>query len=105
MADVYEALVYYFDHRAEIDESTRDGEAFAQALREQTPSKVSRKLAAREPRGERIKLYTDEDIPRVVVRGLRERGVDTLTVSEADRLWKRLRTLTTPVLNPRLDRA
>ena len=54
---------------------------------------------------ERIKLYTDEHVPRAVVRGLRERGVDTLAVSEADRLWKRLRTLTTPVLKPSLDRA
>ncbi len=35
---------------------------------------------------ERIKLYTDEHIPRAVVRGLRERGVDTLTVSEAGML-------------------
>jgi uncharacterized protein (DUF433 family) len=51
LADVYAALTYYFDHRAEIDESIREGEAFAEALREQTPSKLSRKLAAREPRG------------------------------------------------------
>lgn len=35
---------------------------------------------------ERIKLYTDEHVPRAVVRGLRERGVDTLTVSEAGML-------------------
>lgn len=50
LADVYAALAYYFDHRAEIDESIRDGNAFAEALRERTPSKLSRKLAAREPR-------------------------------------------------------
>jgi predicted nuclease of predicted toxin-antitoxin system len=35
---------------------------------------------------ERIKLYTDEHVPRAVVRGLRERGVDTVTVSEAGML-------------------
>ncbi len=51
LADVYAALAYYFDHREEIDKSIRDGEAFAEALRERTPSKLSRKLAAREPRG------------------------------------------------------
>ncbi len=51
LADVYAALAYYFDHRAEIDESIREGEAFVEALREATPSKLSRKLAAREPRG------------------------------------------------------
>ena len=51
LADVYEALAYYFDHRAEIDESIREGEALVEALRERTPSIVSRKLAAQEPRG------------------------------------------------------
>ena len=51
LADVYAALAYYFDHRAEVDESIREGKAFAEALRERTPSKLSQKLAAREPRG------------------------------------------------------
>jgi predicted nuclease of predicted toxin-antitoxin system len=32
---------------------------------------------------ERIRLYTDEHIPKAVVKGLRERGVDTLMVAEA----------------------
>ena len=27
---------------------------------------------------ERIKLYTDEHVPKAVVRGLRQRGVDVL---------------------------
>ncbi len=51
LADVYAALAYYFDHRAEMDKSIREGDAFAEALRENTTSKLSRKLAAREPRG------------------------------------------------------
>lgn len=50
LADVYAALACYFDHRAEIDESIRTGEAFAEALCERTPSKLNQKLAAREPR-------------------------------------------------------
>lgn len=50
LADIYAALAYYFDHRAELDESIREGNAFAEALRERTPSKLSQKLAAREPR-------------------------------------------------------
>ena len=29
---------------------------------------------------ERIRIYTDEHVPRAVVRGLRQRGVDVLTV-------------------------
>ncbi|CAN5433279.1 MAG: DUF433 domain-containing protein [Rubrobacteraceae bacterium] len=51
LADVYAALAYYFDHRVEMDESIREGEAFAEELRRNVPSKLSRKLAAREPRG------------------------------------------------------
>ncbi len=40
LADVYVALAYYFDHRVEIDKSIREGDVFAEALRERTPSKV-----------------------------------------------------------------
>ena len=47
LADVYAALAYYFDHRAEIDQSIEEGEAFAEALRQQTPSKVTQKLEQR----------------------------------------------------------
>lgn len=50
LADVYAALAYYFDHRTEIDESMREEEAFMEALRKRTSSKVSQKLAARQPR-------------------------------------------------------
>jgi uncharacterized protein with PIN domain len=35
---------------------------------------------------ERIKYYTDEHVARAVVRGLRQRGVDVLTVPEAGML-------------------
>ena len=34
----------------------------------------------------RIRYYTDEHVARAVVRGLRQRGVDVLTVREADLL-------------------
>lgn len=33
---------------------------------------------------ERVRFYTDEHVPRAVVEGLRRRGVDVLTVAEAD---------------------
>lgn len=49
LADVHAALAYYFDHRAAMDESMREEEAFAEALRKRTSSKVSQKLAARRP--------------------------------------------------------
>lgn len=36
---------------------------------------------------ERIRLYTDEHVPKTVVKGLREeRGADVLTVAEAGKL-------------------
>jgi len=35
---------------------------------------------------ERIKLYTDDHVAKAVVRGLRQRGVDVVTVPEADLL-------------------
>src|SRR5450755_331826 len=40
LADIYAALAYYFDHRVEIDCSIEEGKAFAEALRQRTPSKV-----------------------------------------------------------------
>jgi hypothetical protein len=47
LADVSAALAYYFDHRAEIDQSIAEREAFAEALRQRTPSKVRQKLQER----------------------------------------------------------
>jgi uncharacterized protein (DUF433 family) len=40
IADVYAALAYYFDHRAELDEAMRESEAFVEMLQRQTPSKL-----------------------------------------------------------------
>lgn len=44
LADIYAALAYYYDHRAEIDKSIHDGDAFVEALRRKTPSKLAKKL-------------------------------------------------------------
>jgi uncharacterized protein (DUF433 family) len=44
LADIYAALAYYFDHRAEIDKTITTGEEFADALRNSTASKVAGKL-------------------------------------------------------------
>jgi uncharacterized protein (DUF433 family) len=46
-ADVYAALAYYFDHRAEMDRTIRKGEAFVAALRRRTPSRVRRRQGRR----------------------------------------------------------
>jgi uncharacterized protein (DUF433 family) len=47
LSDIYAALTYYHDHRAEIDESIRADEAFVAELRRRTPSKVAEKLLGR----------------------------------------------------------
>ncbi len=51
LADIHAALAYYFDHRSEVDESLREGRAFAESLRENTSSKLSRKLQAMRQHG------------------------------------------------------
>ena len=50
-ADVHAALAYYFDHRAEIDRSSREDVAFVKALRLRAPSPVRRKLRGRKSGG------------------------------------------------------
>jgi uncharacterized protein (DUF433 family) len=51
LAEVYAALAWYFDHRQEIDRSIEEGQAFAEALRQRTPSKLREKLQEQEPDG------------------------------------------------------
>jgi uncharacterized protein (DUF433 family) len=46
LADVYAALVYYFDHRDEIDQTTEEDKAFVEMLRRQTASVLQERLKA-----------------------------------------------------------
>ncbi len=48
LAKVYAALAYSYDHRSEIDQPIKDHEAFVEAPRQQTPSRVLKKLLERE---------------------------------------------------------
>jgi uncharacterized protein (DUF433 family) len=48
LADVYAALAYYFDHRAEIQEDIRRGEAVMTELRSRTPSLLFQRLTGNE---------------------------------------------------------
>jgi uncharacterized protein (DUF433 family) len=41
LTDVHAALAYYYAHQGEIDQSIREGERFADALRARTPSKLA----------------------------------------------------------------
>ena len=47
LGDVYAALAYYHDHRAQLDEAIRKEDSFAQELRNQTSSKLAEKLRGR----------------------------------------------------------
>ena len=51
LADIHAALAYYFDHREDIDRSITASDAFVEALRQQTPSKVRQKLQERAGNG------------------------------------------------------
>lgn len=46
LAQVYAALSYYFDHRAEVDQSIKADDVFVEALRRQKPSILQTKLKA-----------------------------------------------------------
>jgi uncharacterized protein (DUF433 family) len=45
LADVYAALAYYHDHRQEIDNQMKSGEALIDEMRRLYPSKLKAKLA------------------------------------------------------------
>jgi uncharacterized protein (DUF433 family) len=44
LADVYAALAYYFDHRAEIDEEFRSADSLADWVKDNIPSKIPAEL-------------------------------------------------------------
>jgi len=44
LADIHAALAYYFDHRAETDQAIKESAAFAEALRQRSPSQLQQKL-------------------------------------------------------------
>ncbi|MCB9102596.1 MAG: hypothetical protein H6632_23875 [Anaerolineales bacterium] len=49
LADVYAALAYYYDHQADIDTAIKEDEAFIEALRQVSPSKLPEKLRGGTP--------------------------------------------------------
>jgi uncharacterized protein (DUF433 family) len=51
LADIYAALTYYFDHRADIDMDIEASEDFIQSLQEKTPSIFKQKLQEHKPYG------------------------------------------------------
>lgn len=46
LAAAHAAMVYYYDHRLEIDRTIEDDRAFAEAFRQKNPSPLKEKLAA-----------------------------------------------------------
>jgi uncharacterized protein (DUF433 family) len=47
LAALHAAMVYYYDHRTEIDQAIREENAFLQAAKEATPSLLQAKLRTR----------------------------------------------------------
>lgn len=50
LADVYAALTYYFDHRAQMDAAMAESQAFVKEMRSSSSSLLKKKLSA--PSGE-----------------------------------------------------
>ena len=46
LAAVYAAMAYYYDHKAEIDQNIEQEESFAEAFRQNNPSRLREKLKA-----------------------------------------------------------
>ena len=57
LADVYAALAYYFDHRAEIDESISESKALIASLQKENVSRLAAKLQERTSYGESPVLH------------------------------------------------
>ena len=47
LSEVYSALAYYYDHKEAIDDAIAQGKAFAEVLRQETPSLLAQKLSER----------------------------------------------------------
>lgn len=47
LGGVYAALAYYHDHKEDVDRRIKEGEAFSEEMREQTPSLLKQKMAIR----------------------------------------------------------
>ena len=45
LAEIHAALSYYFDHQDDINTNIREDEAFVEALRERSPSVLTKRLA------------------------------------------------------------
>ena len=54
LADVHAALAYYYDHRDEIEQHIHDAETLAQTLKQDIPSKLTEKRAARDATGDTL---------------------------------------------------
>jgi uncharacterized protein (DUF433 family) len=57
LSDVYAALSYYFDYRAEIDESIAESKALIATLRKENVSRLAEKLREQTRHGENPVLH------------------------------------------------
>lgn len=47
LSEIYAALAYYYDHKAEVDRTITESETFAETLSKKTPSLLAQKLHER----------------------------------------------------------
>jgi len=52
LADVHAALAYYYDHRDDIKQHIHDAETLVRTMKQDVPSKLSQKRAARDARSD-----------------------------------------------------
>ena len=71
LADVYAALTYYWDHRAQIDADIHEGRELAAKLRSGAPSNLERHGKGMP---QTIRFHLDEHCPRASPDGLHRRG-------------------------------
>ena len=71
LSDVYAALAYYFEHRAEIDQSMEENEAFVEELRPAEHLRSCWKNFNSGRRTEKTAFYPDQHVSETVVNWLR----------------------------------
>ena len=73
LAQVYAALSYYYDHKAEIDTQIRDQIQRAEALEDKRI-------------GTKLRFYLDENVQVVIAEQLKRRGIEAVTARDLNTL-------------------
>jgi predicted nuclease of predicted toxin-antitoxin system len=80
LEQIHDALSFYYENRAELDEKIREDEQFIQKL---AATQKGRWLTI-DPK--RIKIYADESVNIAIVEGLKRRGVLAFSAKDLGKL-------------------